>query len=155
MAETPIRLHSEKLEDLYRYWLLKKGRRPAPARAEIWPEEMRGFLPYLFLVDVIGEPPRFRFRLVGTKVVEACGADHTGDFFEDAALETRGGERVDEYRLAVAGRHPMARRWTLDTEDDRHLQCERLILPLSADGERVDMLLCGLAAQDRGKRAAR
>jgi hypothetical protein len=155
MVDVPIHLHSEKLEDLYRYWLSKKGRRTAPARAEIWPEEMRRFLPHLFLVDVIGEPPRFRFRLVGTKVVEACGEDHTGDFIDDARLEARAGERIAEYRIAAAERHPMVRSWDLPTKDERHLHCERLILPLSADGDRVDMLLCGMAVEDRSRASPR
>jgi hypothetical protein len=148
MVDAPIHLHSETLEDLYRYWLSKKGRRAAPARAEIWPEEMRRFLPHLFLVDVIGEPPRFRFRLVGTKVVEACGEDHTGDFLEDTELEAHGGERLAEYRIAAAERHPMVRSWNMPTNDARRLHCERLILPLSADGSRVDMLLCAMAVED-------
>ncbi len=149
MVDVPIQLRSDKLDNLYRYWLAKKGRRKAPARAEIWPEEMLAFLPYLFLVDVVGA--RFRFRLVGTKVVEACGEDHTGDYFDEAGLDV--GEAMAEYRIAVAERHPMVRSWDLAKDDKHYLRYERLILPLSADGERVNMLLCGMAMEDLGSQA--
>lgn len=52
----------------YAYWLAKCGGRPMPTRADIAPPEMLGFLHHVVLIDVLNDPPDFRYRLVGTLI---------------------------------------------------------------------------------------
>src|SRR5690242_1319194 len=59
------------LNDLYAYWLAKRGSRIGPSRSVIRPEDLAPLLPNLALADVVGDPPRFRFRLFGTNLARA------------------------------------------------------------------------------------
>jgi len=135
------------LKDLYAYWLSKKGASPAPPRSAIKPEEMVPLLPNIALADVIGEPPRFRFRVFGTRLVDAYGQDLTGKFTDEidlgsAALTTdimaACTKMVRECRAQVV-------RVQFEKHDGRHLEYERIGLPLSDDGVSVNMLLCAFA----------
>jgi len=71
------------LKDLHAYWLSKKGSRNAPPRSAIRHDEIVNLLPTIALLDVVGEPPRFRFRLFGTRLVAAYGQDLTGKFVDE------------------------------------------------------------------------
>ena len=73
-----------KFRDLLAYWERKRGTREMPTRSDIDPLELKQHLGWLVMVDVLPEPGRFRFRLVGTKVVEAYGRDSTGRTVEEA-----------------------------------------------------------------------
>jgi hypothetical protein len=44
------------------------------------------FLPNLMLIDVLREPRRYRYRLIGTHVVTASGEDRTGRMFENVGF---------------------------------------------------------------------
>src|SRR5258708_8692764 len=60
------------------YWLSKCTADRLPSRAAILPEEIVRDLPFVYLVDVLDEPPPFRFRLVGTQVSIWSERDYTG-----------------------------------------------------------------------------
>ena len=83
--------------ELYRYWAARCGTRTMPARADLDPVAMKPYLPHLMLFDVVGE--RFRYRLVGTRVVQDFGRDVTGKDAE-AAL---GAAHITVNKNAVPG----------------------------------------------------
>ena len=66
------------------YWQEKCAGRLMPARADIDPGDLRRFLPHITLVDVVDDPRRFVYRLVGTSEVELRGFDPTGKSVADA-----------------------------------------------------------------------
>ena len=58
------------------YWRARAAGRAMPARADIDPVDMRGFIANVGLVDVLAdgrETPEFRVRLAGTAVEEVFG----------------------------------------------------------------------------------
>lgn len=138
---------------LHAYWISKKGERLAPARADIDPAEMKAFLPHVFLLDVVGTPPRFRFRLVGTEVTSRYGEELTGRFLDEVDLDDVGVDILGEYQRAIREAGPVLGRWAYEKRSGQYLNYERLILPLSSDGRSIDMLLCG--AQMGGAPASR
>jgi hypothetical protein len=144
-----LRVGHPELKQLYAYWLEKKGARLAPARSDIHPTDMRPFLRHVFLLDVLGTPPRLRFRLAGTEVVERYGEELTGRFLDEIDLDEVGGEILGEYDRAIREAQPICSRWNFEKRSGRHLRYERLILPLSSDGHAVDMLLCGACVESR------
>ena len=73
MLRVPVSVHL----DLYRYWDSKRSGRRMPARRDIDPGEIRHLLPHLTIVETLGED-NFRYRLVGTRVVQDLGRDVTG-----------------------------------------------------------------------------
>jgi hypothetical protein len=132
------------LRTLHTYWLAKKDTRFAPPRSAIRPEELRPLLPTMALAEVIGEPPRFRFRLFGTGLVEAYGEDVTGRFSDEIDLDWIGDRIHEEARKVVDERRiSVALIRFVKATDGRYLQYERVLLPLSDDGETVNMLLLG------------
>jgi hypothetical protein len=140
-------LNSPRLIELYQYWLDKRGDRIAPSRAALQPEEITHLLPQIFLIDVVDGPRRFRFRLVGTAIVEVFGDDPTGRFVDELELNLPKEEMLEQYLGALRERCPLWRRWRYTKPDGRLLEYERLILPLSSHGNSIDMLLCGAASQ--------
>jgi hypothetical protein len=136
------------LRQLHGYWLKKKAGRFAPARRDIDPAELRDLLPCLFLVDVEGRPIRFRFRLVGTEIVESFGIDVTGRYVEEIGFSDRAPSVLAYYAAVVTTREPSCHIVRFTRGGGRHLTYERVILPLSSDGETVDMLLGGICFEE-------
>ena len=138
-----------RLDDLYRYWSGKRRGRPMPCRADIDPVEIPGDLwPHIMLLDVLwqGAVPSFRYRRVGEIYWRGVGKEPTGRFIGEVLPETAG------YRAYVIGiytematrRRPMYTEsvFTLDGQE-KPLSIRRVSLPLSNDGETVDMVLAG------------
>jgi hypothetical protein len=130
---------------LYAYWVGKKGSRTAPPKAAIRTEELPPtLLPYLALLDVIGEPPRFRIRLFGTGLSAAYGEDVSTKFLDEIDLSTIGPDILTYLTALVRERRPQAVRVQLRKQvDGRRIEYERIGLPLSEDGAAVNMILCG------------
>lgn len=133
-----------KLFRLLDYWTDKKGGRIAPARRDIQPVELRDLLPNVFLVDVEPHPTRFRFRLVGTEIVQFYGIDATGRFLDDLDFSDRAPSVIAHYAAVVTTREPSCHSVQFTRGCGRHLSYERVILPLSSDGVSIDMLLGGI-----------
>src|SRR3546814_3129193 len=59
-------------------WNRHRGSRRIPARADFDPLELKMILPRLMLLEVVDDPPDFRYRLAGTASRELTGLDWTG-----------------------------------------------------------------------------
>ena len=106
-------------------------------------------LPSIALLDVVGDPPRFRFRLFGTGLVAAYGQDLTGKFADEIDV---GGKVPREVlaRVTKVVREcciSVGRSQYTKKGDRRRLEYELILLPLSEDGETVNMVLCAYAIE--------
>jgi hypothetical protein len=133
----------QSLKDLYAYWISKKGIRRAPPRSAIIPAEIVPLLPTLALIDVIGSPPRFCFRLFGTGLVEAYGQDLTGKFLDEIDLDSINVPILHQAAKVARECCVHMDRDCFTKRDGRHLEYERIALPLSEDGSNVNMILFG------------
>jgi len=126
------------------YWA---SRRPAagvlPGRADIDPLDIPDILPFVELSDVVDGGADFRFRLIGTHLVDADGLNPTGllhsAFFVHPPYRAH---QAALYGWVVAHRRPLYSRSRIPT--DRlgfHVLTERIYMPLAADGRTVDMVL--------------
>jgi len=147
IVELPTGPISHLLKDLHAYWLSKKGARIAPPRSAIDPAEIpRALLPYLALLDVVGQPPLFRVRLFGTALAQAYGEDLTGTYLDELDFGPIAADVHAGFVDVVSKCRPMTVRVQLTKQNDqRYLEYERIALPLSQDGEHVNMILCGFA----------
>jgi hypothetical protein len=136
------------LQRLYHYWLAKKGERIAPRRADIAPEEITELLPWVFLVEIVGD--RLRYRLVGSAIIDEYGGGLAGKYIDEVDLDHVTAQMVDEYHHAARAIAPLVSRWSFTKNNGRHLDYERLILPLSADRQTVNMYLCGAVGHGVG-----
>ncbi|MEO3431148.1 PAS domain-containing protein [Pelagibius sp. CAU 1746] len=125
------------------YWKSKKAGRTMPARADIDPVEIPRLLPRVMLVDVESGPAGeldFRYRLSGTGISNVHGYDATGLRPLDLKPTTYGKLIDAHYRAAAGDRAPLAHVIVLVT-DKKHRSYARIILPLSDDGETINMLM--------------
>ena len=140
-------LVSPLLLDLRKYWNEKRGTRFAPARADIDPLELRGHLGNLFLVDVLAGPDDFRFRLIGTNIARAIGRDSTGKTVYQAVgadCPEVARQICGVYARVAAEKQPVYTRGRMTWASQGPLGYEALHLPLSQDGQVVNMILAEL-----------
>lgn len=143
LAELRAQLSGQEQTKLLEYWLARRGSRRMPARADLDPIDLAKLLANLMLIDVIGPPLRFRYRLVGTRVVQASGnEDRTGHFFEEYEFYRRYPETFAQYRRVVTTASPLvASEPFQNREHGTSYEVERLLLPLGRSDDEVDMLL--------------
>src|SRR5215813_1374292 len=90
--------------EFYEYWRLKGAAKPMPGRADIDPLDIPRLLPNVFLMDVVpGNPRRFRFRLVGTRIADLEG-EMTDRFLDEFVPGAPGTAMARHYDDAVEGR---------------------------------------------------
>ncbi|HYE46020.1 MAG TPA: PAS domain-containing protein [Caulobacter sp.] len=138
-------IHDARLQRLFAYWQGKHHGDLLPGRADIDPVEMKPFLTVVYLVDVLAND-QFRYRLLGTEIVNRAGRDMTGQLLSPGTHGRTFEPMRAIYREAIA-RKAMAfsRRARPRHADDRALRADGLVLPLASDGRTVDMLMGGLS----------
>jgi hypothetical protein len=136
---------------IYRYWDGKRHGRALPARAEIDPTEITAVLPHLFMVDVERAPLRFRFRLIGTNIVQSVGRDFTGRTVS-AENYSKGvlAEVLQIFTAVVETRRPVGWKGHIFYAAGREwLPTEEILLPLGKDESCIDIILGGFVAGPR------
>jgi hypothetical protein len=132
--------------DFYRYWDGKRRGRVMPARADIDPLEMKSWLAGTALVDVTRDPAApngfaLRYRLIGSRPIILRGKDVTGMRVETGYYGASLEAALENYRLVIAEK-TLVYDWDKTPSSDGFArEGETLLLPLSADGENVDMVL--------------
>lgn len=134
-------IKDDRLRRLYQYWTMKRGTRRFPARLDIDPLDFAYVLGHVMLIDVAHNPLRFRFRLYGSALLDRHHAmDMTGkDLEEHPRPEFRNYLRA-EWADTIARAAPSHGFFDRLVDDDVR-NFESLRLPLSSDGETIDMLL--------------
>lgn len=130
------------LHDLWVYWGAKRGLRSMPRRIDIDPMEIPPLLPHLLLIE-LNEEKRFRYRLVGTAIVETYGEELTGRFVDELFTPPRRAIAMRHYTLGFESARPIAVRNRYVNARGTELIATRVMLPLSEDGVAVNMLLMG------------
>jgi len=146
-TKLPDEIRHPNLVQLYRHWDGVRRGRLMPARADVDPVSMPQLLGNLLLIDVLREPLRFRYRLIGTRLTERIKRDMTGKFFDDVPEPVYRDRLYDWHGGVVKERIPRAG-ITARRLLDRWEPYEILTLPLSSDGIEVDMTLTGLYYRD-------
>lgn len=133
-------LRDPRIVRLYAYWHQRRGERAMPARADLAPTEFAYILGNLVLMEVHGEPLRFRYRLHGVNLVARDGYDMTGRWLHD--------HPEPEYRARIEGTYGGVARSARPAHgirdivvDGRPRRYETLVLPLGRDGATVDMIM--------------
>jgi len=136
-------VHSQRIHKLNAYWLARaKGK--VPSRSDIDPVDVRELLPNLMMIDMLGDPPRFRYRLVGTRVVQYTGFDFTGRCIDEMVFQGR--DFMEQcYRRVLAEKRPIFGHYAWLVRSRHFGQCEFGLFPLSDDGVTVNR---GISIED-------
>lgn len=145
-AFDPKTIRHPRLRRLYDYWNAKRGDRKFPARADLDPVDFPWLLGNVLLVDVL-PGGGFRVRLHGTNLVGRAGFDMTGKSMDAYPNPEYAKVALRSFGTVVQTLRPLVS-VNERTIADRAYGYETVMLPLSADGARVDMLLVGLLYHD-------
>lgn len=134
----------ERLQGLARYWFDRCADGQVPARAAIDPLEFPTLLPNILLLDRVATPggDRFRFRLVGTRVVEIAGQELTGRFLDEALPSSYAEFVALTHLLALERQRPVyASSLYHDKGNFVNGLTYRLVMPLRREGDRPDTIM--------------
>jgi hypothetical protein len=135
---------SDATRDLHAYWRSKRqDRTDVPSRDDIRPEEIKPLLPFVWIMDYEPRMRSFRYRLIGTAVVEGVGSDYTGRTLAECHPNVGGYEVARRALLSVIDDGvPL---WRRGAPMFRHhaeaLRLENLVLPLATDRRTPDRIL--------------
>lgn len=138
MTDESLRLEHPELRRLYVFWCEQGTGGGVPLSSAMEPADLRDWLGHLLVMDVVASD-EFAYAYYGRELAEAFGISRLGQTLEQLPPNQRAILRA-EYDQVRGRRQPLARIYTADF--DGHTQTwERLVLPLSSDGETVDKLL--------------
>ncbi len=132
-------LESEKLRRFHQIWMEVRGARELPFRAEVSPEQLGFLLGHVTIVEVLGEPLNFRYKLIGTKIEEAGRLGDQGKTVDQ--IQPIGYREIVDaaFRRVVDGREPICQRITYQYHQ-RQVSLERVIVPFTVAGSDVEVL---------------
>lgn len=141
----PSEARDPRIGELVDYWTSKLNGRKMPSRQDIDPAEIVPLLPFVALVDVIPDVPvdrRYRVRLFGTQLVEYHQKDWTGKQIADVTSAEAAQRIIQAGEFCVNHHCPWLSSGKLYWVNHKSSkQFEIVIVPLSADGSVVNMLL--------------
>lgn len=128
-------------------WQAKRAGRLMPARADFDPLELKPILARLILIDVITDPPDFRYRLAGTLTRDMRGVEITGQSVLALVPPQHGLMLWNDLCEMQREHQPQYVQVSVITRAGEPLSYRVLRLPLSSDGATVDMVM---VVQDHG-----
>ncbi|HYM31736.1 MAG TPA: PAS domain-containing protein [Candidatus Cybelea sp.] len=143
------RLKSKRLRRLLRDWDSWRRGREFPSRADVAPEKLKYILGGIVLLDVLSDPLRFRYRLMGAALAARRGHDLTGKLLdENPDPELRQG-LIRLNTLVFETRLPQTHEYRIhSTVTGRSYNYDALNMPLSQDGVNINMIISGSAYID-------
>jgi len=129
----------------YHHWAALKGDRAFPLRKDLDPAAIPSLLPYLYMVDVIGNGADFRYRLLGTDIVKNTIRDNTGKLLSE--LRDQGSQPVLErfFRDALTTAAPRLQRIAFTTRAGLRSWYEAVAMPMGNDPANPPDILIGFA----------
>ncbi|MFN4090324.1 MAG: PAS domain-containing protein, partial [Alphaproteobacteria bacterium] len=122
-------------------WLAVRGDRPMPPRRAIDPAAVARELEIIWVCDVVWPGPRFRYRLAGERVNAVYGRSLAGLHMDEIVPVATREPVLARYQRVVVERGISHTTGRLYLSSDRIFSGERIVVPLSEDGENVDAIL--------------
>jgi hypothetical protein len=141
--ERPL-IGDARLVGLYDYWLAKAGARAMPARGDIDPVEMKPWLGNLVLVEFLGGLENYRVRLEGVNIEAMYRGSRAGRGIEALTSKDERDLLLRQYGAVLENRRPAYYEADFQASEGVFARQNKLLLPLSNDGEHVNMILAGI-----------
>lgn len=130
------------------YWERRRSGRRFPRRSDIDPIALKRFLPWLHMYDV-WENNAFRVRLIGTEMVRLVGGDLTGSTGGPDDRDPKIYRAAEVLARVVTEGEPVLTRVEESALPGAwHKQLDTIWLPMSEDGEAIDVVLAATAAHE-------
>jgi len=143
MLPDPGSMH-EKLQQLLGYWeSLKDGSADLPLDRRFDPVHIPTLLSSIYWLRVVGEPPRFQFRVVGESILSAGGPGRRGIFVDELPRAAKGPCLHDHLLEMVRTRIPNYYKGPPTLKHHSHVrQLEGILLPMRRETGAVSAVLC-------------
>jgi hypothetical protein len=141
---SPTVIHDQRLLGLFQFWRTKLNGRRMPASAEFDRVDMARWTDNLMLIDVPGEIADFRIRWLGANLAAMFATPRAGTGIE---AMTSVGERssiLPQYRIVIDTGVPAYYATEVELSQRGVVAQQKLILPLSSNGKKVDAVLAGI-----------
>lgn len=142
--DDPKAIRDSRLLGLFRYWHGKCQNGTLPARRDIDPIEMRPWLGNLLLVEFPPDPMQYRIRLDGVNLVQFYSTSREGKGVEAMTSEEERRIVLPQYMTVLEKKQPAYYETQFVTSEGIVTSQRKLLLPLSEDGQRVNMILGGI-----------
>jgi len=142
--DDPVEIHDPRLLGLFGYWRGKLQGRIMPARRDIDPIEMKPWLGNLLLVEFPADPMQYRVRLDGVNIQQFYGNSREGKGVEAITSEEERRIVLPQYLIVLERKQPAYYESQFVTSEGIPTSQRKLLLPLSDDGERVNIVLAGI-----------
>jgi len=130
----------EHLQALEAYWCLKRRGRLLPDRSGFGPLELRPWLGWLTVMDMVDDGADFVYRVFGTSQAAQIGMDLTGRRASTCPAVTP--SFLTNLREAAATARPIFRTRVVEISARRYAyRWQRLILPLTRQTEAIDTFM--------------
>lgn len=136
-----LSLEAPELRRLLNLWEERRGARSLPGRPDFSADELMSFGGRIMLIDVEHEPRRYKFRLIGTFIVDMLSRDVTGRYLEEVYPPDYYEQIIQSLEYCIEKRRPMRAQSKMSHAEKDHIIAEVIDLPLSSDGETVDMIM--------------
>jgi hypothetical protein len=145
-----------RIRRFYEYWLSIAPPGALPGRQNWDPLDIPDLMSRIWLLDVVREAARlrFRYRLVGTKEVETLQREVTGRWLDEVHphLSVRPGGFDRFHQVVQSGRATHRRGHLTFVHHKEHQEVENCMAPLARDGKTVDMIaVCSVLYRSNGK----
>jgi len=136
---------------LHEYWQETCGGALPVPKDKIDPLALPPYLlAHVLLVDVLFDPPDFRYRLIGTEITRFIGRDSTGRRLSEIAYPKAVGERITQVYSAVArSGHVLYVEDPADWASKDFVRMATLLLPATSDGRQIDLIFGAVMAAGR------
>jgi hypothetical protein len=133
------------------YWLSIKPVGGLPGRQHFDPLDIPDLMPRVWMLDVLREPLRYRYRLAGTKEVGTLEREATGRMFDEVHSHLRNDpEAIGRFNVTVQSGVATYRKGAVLILHHRdHWSVENCIVPLARDGKTIDILVACSVLYDR------
>ena len=142
------RLDEPLLAELYSYWSARRRGRQVPARTDIDPVDIPQLLPHLTLTEMvpaeIARGFRIRYRLAGTEIESHFGCPLTNRYLDELVAGPFVDFALDLHERGRTEKAPIYTEVLFGSDGAAPLHVKRLMLPLSEDGESVNLMLAGM-----------
>jgi hypothetical protein len=136
-------ISSPQLRRLLADWHERRRGRNLPARRDFDVLDLKYMMGKLDLLEVLRDPLRFRYRVHCSLAVDRVGLNLTGKTI-DAYPEQDYAARLHAAFVEVTHSRMPKLDAGYELINDKPIRFEALVLPLSDDGESVDMIMVGL-----------
>lgn len=139
------------VQPLYDYWQDECGGILPVQKDKIDPLALpKSLLAHVLLVDVLFDPPDFRYRLIGTEITRFIGRDSTGVLLSKIPYPPEvGGRIIQVYGVVARTGKVLYAEDPADWASKDFVRMASLLLPATSDGERIDLIFGAVVAAGR------